>query len=108
MKPSRLTYLMIFALAMSLAATGCKHKPVDVTTFPGRRPTPPNSGNPTPLVSGGQLRGNEILTTGVPLPEDFNDLSKFEQLCEILVPHTVHFDYDSLVVKSSEQPHVQA
>ena len=44
----------------------------------------------------------------VPLPEDLNDLSKFEQLREILVPHTVHFDYDSPVVKSSEQPHVQA
>ena len=108
MKPNRLIYLMIFALAMSLAATGCKHKPVDVTTLPGRRPTPPNSGSPTPLVSGGQLPGNEIPTTGVPLPEDLNDLSKFEQLREILAPHTVHFDYDSPVVKSSEKPHVQA
>src|SRR6266576_6054063 len=108
MKANSLTYLMIFALAMSLAATGCKHKPVDVTTLPGRRPTPPNSGNPTPLVPGGQLPGNEIPTTGVPLPEDLNDLSKFEQLREILAPHTVHFDYDSPVVKSSERPHVQA
>ena len=101
-------YFGAIGLALMFVATGCKHKPADVTILPGRRPTPPNSGSPTPLVSGGQLAGNEIPTTGVPLPEDLNDLSKFEQLREILAPHTVHFDYDSPVVKSSEKPHVQA
>jgi peptidoglycan-associated lipoprotein len=109
MKANRLTYLMIFALAMSLAATGCKHKPVDVTTLPNRPRTGPQNPGPTqPIGQGDKIAGADIPTTGVPLPEDLNDLSKFEQLREILAPHTVHFDYDSPVVKSSEKPHVQA
>ncbi len=107
MKPISLTYLMIFALAMSLAATGCKHKPVDVTTLPNRpRTGAPGGGSPAALPDSGKLRPDEI--GSVPLPEDLNDLIKFEQLREILAPHTVHFDYDSPVVKSSEKPHVQA
>ena len=38
MKMMKLTYLLAFALAVTLAATGCKnHRPVGVTQLPGSR-----------------------------------------------------------------------
>ena len=109
MKVIRMQYFGAIGLALMFVATGCKHKPVDVTTLPGRRPQTPNSGSPTPLVPGGQLPGNEIPTTGVALPEGLiNWKNTHNEFREILAAHTVHFDYDSPVVKSSEKPHVQA
>ena len=102
-------YFGAIGLALMFVATGCKHKPVDVTTLPGHRPSPPNSGSPAPLAPGGQLPGNEIPTTGVALPEGLgNWKNTHNEFREILAAHTVHFDYDSPVVKSSEKPHVQA
>ncbi len=35
MKTMKLIYPLAFALAITLASTGCKHKPVDVTRIPG-------------------------------------------------------------------------
>jgi peptidoglycan-associated lipoprotein len=105
MKATRLTYFLAIGLTLAFAATGCKHKPVDVTRLP-----PGKTGVADPNAAGGvadanKLRSDEI---GTPLPEDLNDLSKFDQLREILAPHTVHFDYDSAAIRSSEREHVQA
>src|SRR6267143_2931613 len=107
MKTNRLTYLMIFALAMSLAATGCKHKPVDVTKLPGYGRTGPKDPNATGGIdNAGKLRPDEIGST--PLNPDLQNLDNFNLDRAALAANTVHFDYDSPVVKNSEKPHVQA
>src|SRR6266550_6134248 len=109
MKANSLTYLMIFALAMSLAATGCKHKPVDVTTLPNPPRTGPQSPGPKGLDDSGRLKPDDGPGSIHPLSQDLqNWKNTHNEFREILAAHTVHFDYDSPVVKSSEKPHVQA
>lgn len=109
MKTTSLTSLLILALALSLAATGCRKKPVDVTNLPNHPRTGAPGGGTTPLDRGGQLQPTDIPTTGIALPTNLQNWQEtHNQFREILAAHTVHFDYDSPVVKSSEKPHVQA
>ena len=42
MKTMKLIYPLAFALAITLATTGCKHKPTPLTPIPGMNPPPPN------------------------------------------------------------------
>ncbi len=106
MKSNKLIYLLICALAMTLAATGCKKKPVNVTRLPDYALKGPKEGPPAELPEGGKLRPDE--TGSVPLPDDLNDLSRFNQDRETLASHIVHFDYDSATVKASEKANVEA
>jgi peptidoglycan-associated lipoprotein len=106
MKSNKLTYLLVGALAMTMAATGCKHKPVGITPLPSYGKTGPAVPGPEALPEGGKLRPDE--TGSFPLNPDLNDLSKFNQDRATLAAHTVHFDFDSSVVKSSEKGNVDA
>jgi len=107
MKSTKLTYLLVCALAIVMAASGCKKKPVGVTDLPGYPKIGPKAGGPAVLPEGGQLDKRDE-AGGVPLPEDLNDLSKFDQDRAALAADTVHFDFDSAVVKTSEKPKVDA
>jgi len=110
MKTNSLTYLMIFALAMTFAATGCRKKPVDVTTLPGRTGKPVPDQGTTGLQPTRPFDGEpRVPGSSVPLPPGLQDWKNtHNEFREILAAHAVHFDYDSPVVRSSEKPHVQA
>lgn len=108
MKSIKLTYLLVCALALTMAATGCRKKPVRVTDLPGQRTGRPGGEQPTPLPPGGTLPGGETPFGGGQLPDDLNDLSRFNQDRATLAVHTVHFDYDSATVKASEKANVEA
>jgi len=103
-------YFGAIGLALMFVATGCKHNPVDVTTLPNRPRTGPQNPSPTgPIGQGDRAPGIDVPPTGVALPQDLqNWQNTHNTFREILAAHTVHFDYDSPVVKSSEKPHVQA
>ena len=105
MKSTKWTYLLVGALAITMAATGCKKKPVNVTKLPGQLAGRPGGEGPAVLPDGGKLRADE--TGSVPLPPEINP-DNMNQDRAILAAHTVHFDFDSAVVKSSEQPQVEA
>ncbi len=124
MKLTKFATLLVIALVMTVAASGCKKKPVGVTPLPNPYASKPKDAGPsvppsvppgarTPLdggVGGTPLTGGE--TTGTPMtghpsnepgahfgwPED----------AQILKPNTVYFDFDSSVIKSSEQSKVEA
>ena len=106
MKSIKLTYLLVCALAMTMAATGCKKKPVNVTNLPDHARTGPKAGDPARLPDGGQIKPDD--SGSMPLPDDLNDLSKFDQDRAALAVNTVHFDFDSAVVKAGEKPKVEA
>lgn len=108
MKSYKLTYLLVGALAITMAATGCKKKPVGVTPLPQGRIGAPGGGGLAGLPDGGKAAPDDIGNT--PLSDDLSgDLSlKFNLDRTALAAHTVHFDYDSSVVKSSEKPNVEA
>ena len=100
----KLTYLLAFALAVTLADTGCKnHRPTKVTQIPGRssmvgEPSGGGTMNPTENISatgGGQT----------------TDIREFEGMIKdpaALAAHTVYFAFDSAVVRKSEQANIQA
>ncbi|MGA2281497.1 MAG: OmpA family protein [Verrucomicrobiota bacterium] len=102
MKMMKLTYLLAFALAVTLADTGCRnHRPVKVTQIPGS-PT----GNPND-----QTDLNTKPYNNQPGPIAAAPLEEFEGMAKdtaALAAYTVHFAYDSSVVRKSERSNVQA
>jgi peptidoglycan-associated lipoprotein len=95
MKTMKLIHLLAFALAITLVATGCKHKPVRVTPIPrGQESMAPDVG-PGGTVGGGQTV----------------DLRYFEGMAmdrDALAAYTIHFAYDSAAIRQSERSSLQA
>jgi peptidoglycan-associated lipoprotein len=103
MKMMKLTCLLAFALAMTLAATGCRnHRPVGVTTLPHGAGT----GNPSDVdINTKAYNSNQ--GEGIPVAQ--RDL--FEGMVKdpgALAAYTAHFAYDSAAVRKSEKPNIDA
>jgi peptidoglycan-associated lipoprotein len=104
MKLTRFADALLLVAALSVAAVGCKHSPQDVTPIPN----PSAMGNTNGMENGMALTNatpeGEATATPQANPKEFEnytpDESKFEA-------NTVHFDYDSSVVKSSERSKVE-
>ena len=109
MKAIKLTSLLVIALALTIGATGCKKKPVGMTPIPG---TGYRAGDPEMkgIDDGNKLGGNSVGSEfgGGPQNPDLKDLSKFNQDPTALAAHTIHFDYDSSVVRSSDKGNISA
>jgi peptidoglycan-associated lipoprotein len=102
MKMMKLTCLLAFTLAVALAATGCRnHRPVGVTQLPR------GAGSTIPEASpGGTMPGSEQPGGGALANiEDINGMAADRTA---LAGYTVHFAYDSAVVRKSERANVQA
>ena len=112
MKTMKLIYPLAFALAITLASTGChSHKPVGLTQLPGQNPG----------IVGGD-NGGGTLSGGDKLPQDINpqiqqgggETASGWQVADMnpdraaLAADTIHFAYDSSVIRSSEQANLQA
>jgi peptidoglycan-associated lipoprotein len=102
MKMMRLTYLLAFTVAITLAATGCRnHRAVGVTRISGT-----SAGNPSDELGSTKPytdTGNEVIkNAGI---ETFEGMVKDPAA---LAAYTVRFAYDSSVVRKSEQANVQA
>lgn len=96
--------LILIALTVSLAATGCKKNPTGVTPLPGERVGrvgDPNEGGAIPgdqnaNGSGGGVTGQPVAQGNpgeYPGPED-HDMFK---------ANTVYFDYDQATIRSGEK-----
>jgi peptidoglycan-associated lipoprotein len=101
MKMTKLVYPMILALAVTLAATGCRnHKPVGVTPI-----GPGQAGNPNDIGAGGTMGGGGA---GGGEQANINDFDNMNQDRAALAAYTVHFAYDSSVIRHSEEAKLQA
>jgi peptidoglycan-associated lipoprotein len=111
MKTMKLIYPLAFALAITLASTGCRsHKPVGITPIPGENSGIVGGGDSNGTMSGGQLppdTGVGTQTGGGPLA-DATGFSNYNEDRAALAANTVHFAYDSAVIRSSEQANLQA
>ena len=101
-----LIYSLAFALAVTLAATGCRHKPGYLTKLPqGPAPTPVTEPQPTtqpgPTFNPGENPGSIPLSN----PDLINDMVPDRAA---LAAYTVHFAYDSSVIRKSEQANLQS
>ena len=103
-----LIYSLAFALAVSLAATGCRHKPVNVTPMQaGMTPPPPTEPNPSTLPPGPTINNSGDNLNAIPAanPDLINGMVPDPAA---LAAYTVHFAYDSAVIRKSEQANLQS
>ncbi len=107
MKAYKLTYLLVVALAMTMA-TGCKKKSTPLTPLPNYAMSGPRTPGPTDMTRGQPLVPDDS-GSFAQNPDLSGDLEgKFTFDPTTLASHTVHFDFDSSVVKSSEKGNVEA
>src|ERR1019366_3761031 len=106
---TKLLYTLAFALIVTLAATGCRHKPGYLTKLPSG-PTPPTVPEqaPTtiPYVPPYTTEGSP---TSIPqTPGD--DTAMYGMIPDraALAAYTVHFAYDSSVIRKGEQASLQS
>jgi peptidoglycan-associated lipoprotein len=101
MKMTKLVYPMVFVLAITLAATGCRnHKPYGVTPIPNGQ-----TGNPNDISGGGTMGGNE---TGGGAQANINNFDNMTPDRAALAAYTIHFAYDSSTIRHSEDANLQA
>jgi peptidoglycan-associated lipoprotein len=103
-------YSLALALAVSLAATGCRHKPINVTPMSrGMTPPPITEPSPTTLPPGPTIPGGEqpVQVGGGPLAgaEEFEGMIADRAA---LAAYTIHFAYDSSVIRKNEQASLQS
>ena len=109
MKLNKAIKLLVLGVSLSLAVSGCKTNHPDVTKLPDRGAMT-GSGARTPGDSGkvdsGDVAKPESGPGGGPTAP-FN-VDDFNQDRTALAGSTVHFDFDSSVVKAAEKPNVEA
>jgi peptidoglycan-associated lipoprotein len=108
MKAIKFTSLLVIALALTFAATGCKKKPVGVTniTKPGTHVVDPGM----KPIDGGTIGTGTGTGTDLPGggPLSTINLKDFTEDTITLAKYTIHFAYDSSVIRSSDKASVSA
>jgi len=109
MKTMKLIYPLAFALALTLATTGChNHKAVGVTALPGQPGVVPNdSNNPNTLPPPGDKMNSDNNPNVIPVA----NASEFDNMIEdraALAAYTIHFAFDSAAIKSGEKANLQS
>jgi peptidoglycan-associated lipoprotein len=115
MKMNKWILPLAIALVATVAATGCKKGPTKITGLPGQRPAPVGGDTgggtlpPGSSIDNGPGSGSGPVSS---LPGNLAtaeiDLSKYDQDRAALAAYTVHFAFDSSVVKSSDEASVSA
>ena len=111
MKTMKLICTLAFALAITLASTGCRsHKPVGLTALPGQNPGIVGNDTGSGTLSGGTLPpDNGVGTQPGPIATSTGwNVSDMIPDPAALAADTIHFAYDSAVIRDSEQANLQA
>lgn len=111
MKVNKFVNLLVIGLVLTIAASGCRKKPVNQTPLPaGRTPAPRDVGTGGALGTGpGMTTGGTVTGTDGGFAQ--NPAGSHDGWIEdvaALKAETVYFDFDSSVIKSSEQGKVSA
>ena len=106
MKPSKLSNLILIGSILLVPVAGCKKKPTPLTPLPGSRAglVPEEPGPASPLGSG-EKPGESALATGIKSNEAGSHQGWLED-ASMFKADTVHFEFDSSVVKTGEKPKV--
>jgi len=104
MKPTQLAKSLLLALGLTAAALGCHKRPSNVTDLPGYKPEIVGDPFATNAIDPNLLAG----TNGPQPMVDPNIRKDWPRDRKIFAANTVHFDYDSSVVKSGEKSKVTA
>src|SRR6185503_20932556 len=113
MSRMRRNRLILLGAALALAAPGCHKRPGSVTPVPGQHlgvvggePEPePARLTPPPEVT--KLKPQDVPVGGGPTSSSWNPADMVPDRAA-LAAHTVYFDFDSSVLKGSEQAKLDA
>ena len=109
----KLVHSIVLAVAVVLAATGCKHKPVAVTPIPRGQGAPVTDinggGTISPPYTGGMTTGGGPVGS-TPIAETGGgwDIGNYNQDHDALAAYTIHFAYDSAVIRDGEKGSLQS
>ena len=109
---TKLIYSLAFALAVTLATTGCRHKATPITPMHSAMtpPLPPEPTPPTlPYTPPIYPPENPGVKPNTGTPEGGQEL--YQNMIEdraALAAYTIHFAYDSSVIRGSEQASLQS
>ena len=105
-----LIYSLAVVLAVGLAATGCKHKTPPLTPMhASMTPPPPESPFPPIIPPSNQINTEPIPGAGGGIPmANSEDMYGMVPDRAALAAYTVHFAYDSSVIRKSEQSSLQS
>ncbi len=97
-------YSTVLAFAVVIASTGCKHHPPPLTPLPNG-----GYGNVGEVGGGGTLPPGGPITPGQPFaePTAFNP-DDWNMDPNALAADTIHFAFDSAVIRDSDQANLQA
>lgn len=98
MKALKFANLLVIALALTVAAVGCKKKPTGVTLLPGQPGYVGDDSTAAKLDNGGTVGGSET----VPLANPANFAGMTEDRAAF-AGYIVYFGFDSSLVQSSEE-----
>jgi peptidoglycan-associated lipoprotein len=105
MKLNQFAKLLLVALVLGVAAIGCRKHPGELTRIPGSKTHSPQDETNAAPITADQKPGEK--DQGIP-PVDPDKYKDYIDHPEILQADTVYFDFDSSVVKASEQSKVTA
>lgn len=113
MKSTRLTSLLAVGLLLSVAAVGCRKRPVAVENIPNQPiahvpdvgTMPPISPEFSQPIENGSSATSGTNFVGIPLGPGHTGWNKDSS---VLASHAVHFGYDSSTLRSSEKTKVAA
>jgi peptidoglycan-associated lipoprotein len=116
MKLTKFANLLVIALVMTVATSGCRKKPTGVTPLPNPYASKPKEIGPSlppapPTRPDEGVRANPFAGETVPIGHPSNEPGLhygWIEDTEVLKADTVYFDFDSSVIKASEQPKVVA
>ncbi len=111
MKLTKVAYLVVLGLVVTLAASGCRKNPGYVTRIPGQRTALPRYEEPAKPIE--PPPPPPIVKETPPVQEEHPQVSPEQRKDwprdpDILKSDTVHFAFDSSAVRPSEKPKVTA
>jgi peptidoglycan-associated lipoprotein len=106
MKAIKFTSLLVCALALTFAATGCKKKPTPITNIPGQPTGKVPDPNATDRLNDTTPVSSEDIT---PLSNRFGEIERdYNMDRDMFAANMVHFDYDSAAIRSNERADIKA
>src|SRR5437763_16753597 len=107
MKFTKFANLLVFALILTVAASGCRKRPGYLTPLPaGVTHNPGDPGPSSPFDDTSKIKPDDLLT-GIKSNEPGSHQGWAEDP-NTFKAETVHFEYDSSVVRSGEKSKVAA
>jgi len=108
MKLTDFTKLLVLGLFLTLAASGCKKHPGQITPLPGRTGSNVPEATAAPALTSDNTGLNPESTSGGFVQTDPNARKDWPRDRDIFKSDTVHFDFDSSSVKGAEKSKVSA